>query len=80
MHILYKPTDPNLPSLSVFLQQNTRSDTFDQGVRYRLTTDSGDPVLVWCDDNLIYYLFCTDSIMEQTAAQILNAPDLEKAI
>lgn len=80
MHILYKSTDPDRPTLSLFVQQNTHPGILAQGVRYRLTTDAGAPVLVWCDDNLIYYLFSPDSIAAQTAAKILNAPDLEQEI
>lgn len=80
MHVLYKPIDSSRPALSFFVQQNTRPEIIAQGVRYRLMTENGTPVLVWCDDNLIYYLYCPDSDAEQAAAQLLNAPDLEQTI
>jgi hypothetical protein len=80
MHVLYKPTAPDRPAMSVFLQKVTRPCPLEDGVRYRLRTDSGDPVLVWCDGDLIYYIFCPDTAVEQVAAQMLNAPDFEQDI
>lgn len=77
VHMIYRPIDQSRPTLSLFVQQASARPDIKVGVRYRLSTPVGAPVLVWKKQGLIYYLFSPDPTAESDACDLLEAPDEE---
>lgn len=80
VHVIYSPTESDQPTLSLFIQQHSANEEMHQDVRYRLPTDAGPPVYVWCDSRLIYYLFSHDSEAAQEVFELLGAPTREQSL
>lgn len=80
VHMLYRPVNESRPTLSLFVQQDSARQDLESGIRYRLTTKAGAPVLVWRADGLIYYLFSPDAQAELDAGELLSIPDQQRDI
>ena len=80
VHMIYRPINKTRPTLSLFVQQDDARPDIEQGVRYRLSTQVGAPVLIWRKQGLIYYLFSPDTTAESDACDLLEAPAVEQDI